>query len=265
MRRDIRKVLGGLVFAGSTSLLTVVGSAASADQMASLRITIGEAVQDMKLAHEAIPYGVPESYSWQARPVIDAGNRPPPNFRAITGWGQIFSANGTAPVHLNVSLRNLRTYVLLTSGDLELIQSSSSFDGGQFNTDYKNNINTPAEIVSDADGNSSVTPNPFAAFHFWPAAGKVKFEPREVRGIIVTVEARINPKNGQTDADVNKKLVLSVGADYWLGTDSRWDNYRTNVGVALGRFRYVSTEWKCFTMTTITGDDSSILATKILC
>lgn len=263
--KETRKISGGFLFAGAVGLVIVAGSAAPADGAAPLQFSIGEAAQQMKRRHEAKPYGVPESYSWQAQPVVQPGNGPPPGFHAITGWGQIFRARGTAPVSLDVSIKNLRTYVLLTSGKLELIQASNSLDGAQFNTDYRNNASTPAQIGSDADGNTSVVTNPFAAFHFWPTSGKVTFEPRTVRGVVVAVEAKVNLKGRQTAADVDRKLILSVGADYWVAQDSRWDNYRTNVGVGMGRFGYISTEWRCFTMTTITDHDASILSTQVLC
>lgn len=264
--KDIGKIRGGFVVAGAAGLMIVVGSAASANgEEAPLRFSIGEAALAMKGPHEAKPYGVPNSYRWQARPFVQAGSHPPAGFRAITGWGQIFRASGTDPVNLDVSIRNLRTYILLPSGKLELIQSSSSLDGAQFNPDYRNNANTPADIRSDADGDTSVSTNPFAAFHFWPSSGRVTFEPGTVRGVVVAVEAKINTKHGQTVADVNHRLILSVGADYWVAPDSRWDNYTTNIGVAMGRFSYLGTEWKCFTMTTITDHEASILSARLLC
>ncbi|WP_213767076.1 hypothetical protein [Caballeronia sp. dw_19] len=236
-----------------------------ADDAAPLTITIGEAVRHMKMPHEAIPYGVPASYNWSKKPVVQDINAAARNFRSMTGWGQIFRADGTEPISLRVSLRNLRTYVLTTSGNLELVQSENSFDGAQFETDYKGNRHTQADIGRDAQGNIAVTTNPFAAFHFWPTSVRAAIDPQAVRGVIVTLEAKLDPEPGSTEADLSKRLVLSVGADYWLAMDSEWDNYRTNLGLGVGRFEYVGTQWKCFTMTTIDREDARILATAIQC
>lgn len=255
----------GLLIAGSTCLAMMTAPAVLADDVAPLRITIGEAVRHMKMRHEAIPYGVPASYNWRTQPVVQDIDAAVRNFRAMTGWGQIFRADGTKPISLRVSLRNLRTYVLTTSGNLELVQSENSFDGAQFETDYKDNLHTHANIGRDAQGNTVVTTNPFAAFHFWPAAARAAIDPQAVRGVIVTLEAKLDPESGSTDAGLSKRLVLSVGADYWLAMDSEWDNYRTNLGLGVGRFEYVGTQWKCFTMTTITRKDARILAAAILC
>jgi hypothetical protein len=260
--RNLRR---GLVIAGATCLAMMTGRAVQADDVAPLTITIAEAVRHMKMPHEAIPYGVPASYSWRSQPIAGGSDPGARDFRSMTGWGQIFRADGTKPISLRVSLRNLRTYVLTTSGNLERVQSENSFDGAQFVTDYKGNQHTQANIGRDAQGNIDVTTNPFAAFHFWPTSPRAAINPQAVRGVIVTLEAKIDPEPGSTDTKLSKRLVLSVGADYWLAMDSNWDNYRTNRAIGVGRFEYITTQWKCFTMTTITREDARILSTPILC
>ncbi|MGF6570631.1 hypothetical protein ABH945_002742 [Paraburkholderia sp. GAS333] len=248
---------------GTASLLLATGS--SGQSSPALQMSVATAIQQMEMAHEATPGGVPRSYDWQARPVVQAGNRPPSGFHALTGWGQIFVSSSAEPATLNVSLRNFRTYRLSRSGDLELIQSTNTLDGAQFNPDYRNNVNIEAQIGTDANGYTTVVTNPRAAFHFWPSAGKVRFDSRNMAGILVAVEARINLKDGQAAADVDNKYVLSVGADYWAAIDSTWNHYRSNVGVAIGRFQFLTTEWKCFTMTTIPKENSAALAMLPAC
>ncbi|SMG44105.1 hypothetical protein [Paraburkholderia susongensis] len=264
MRTGRKFIVGtGLVCLGVA--LSLIALRTSGQSSPALQSTIGDAVQQMQMAHEATPTGVPPSYSWQAQSVIQAGNRPPGGFHAITGWGQIFRASGAAPVTLNVSLRNFRTYLLQTSGDLQLLQSTNTLDGAQFNPDYQGNVNTPAEIGVDSNGYTSVVTNPNLAFQFWPSAGKVNFNSRNLAGIVVVVEARINPANGQAAADVDNKYILSVGADYWAAVNSVWDNYRSSAGVATGRFQFLTTEWKCFTMTTVPERNSAALPVLFAC
>jgi hypothetical protein len=158
----------------------------------------------------------------------------------------------------------MRTYVVLQSGQIELLQAPSAVDGAQFRTDYAKNANQPASIKSDGQGNTTVTVDPFAAFHFWPSAGRADFDPRNVKGVIVALEAKIDLKDGQTADQVDHNLILSVGADYWLARNSPWDNYRTNVGVGMGQFRYIGADWRCFTMTTI-GSNDPLISTQVLC
>jgi hypothetical protein len=248
---------------GVTLLLLAMRSPAQSSP--ALPLSVSTAVQQMQMPHEAIPNGVPTSYDWQARPVIQAGNRPPDGFHAITGWGQIFLSSKAKPVTLDVSLRNFRTYRVSSSGDLQLIQSTNKVDGAQFNPDYRGNVNIAAQIGADANGYTTVVTDPRAAFHFWPSAGKVNFDSRNMAGVLVAVEARIDLMEGQTPADVDNKYVLSVGADYWAATDSTWNHYRSNAGIAIGRFQFLTTEWKCFTMTTIPKEDSAALATLSAC
>ncbi|MBN3845227.1 MULTISPECIES: hypothetical protein [Burkholderiaceae] len=252
-----------LKFAACVLLLVVVR--ASGQSAVALQSSIVDAVQQMHMPNEGRPSGVPPSYSWQTQPVVQAGNSPPAGFHAITGWGQIFLVAGAAPVSLNVSLRNFRTYLLSTSGKLQLIQSTNTLDGAQFNPDYQGNINIPADIRLDSGGYTSVMTNPKAAFHFWPTAGKVNFDSSNLAGILVAVEARINPATGQTAAEVDNRYVLSVGADYWAGVNSVWDNYRSSAGVAVGRFQFLTTEWQCFTMTTIFARNRTAQTTLFSC
>jgi hypothetical protein len=242
----------------------MTGTPLLADDIAPLTVTIGEAVRNMAIPHEGIPYGVPASYDWRTQPVVQDINAAR-DFRAITGWGQIFRVDGTQPISLRVSLRNLRTYVLTTSGELKLVQSENSFDGGQFRTDYKDNLHKAGNIGHDPQGNIVVTTDPSTAFHFWPTSTRATIDPKTVQGVIVALEAKLDPDPESTVADLKKRAVLSVGADYWLTTDSKWDNYRTNIGIGVGRFEFVDTQWKCFTMTTITHANAQLLSTKILC
>jgi len=234
-------------------------------QPAVLQSTIGDAVRQMQQPHQADPNGVPPSYSWAAQPVIQAGNRPPANFKAITGWGQVFLASDTSPIKRTISLRNFKTYVLNNANQLVPVQSATSLDGSQFNTDYANNANTPASISNTASGLTTVPTDPTKSFQFWPSEGKAAFDPSTLKGIIVAVEAKIDAPAGTTDPLINNNYVLSVGADYWLATNSVWDNYRSSAGVGTGRFTFLTTSWQCYTMTTITGQDLTILPMAFAC
>ncbi|WP_158380728.1 hypothetical protein [Paraburkholderia fungorum] len=246
--------------------IAVAASVLSSGGGAPLTTTVGDAIAEMHIPHAAAPYGVPSSYDWQKGPVVQAGNRPPQSFRALTGWGQVYRVAGAAPVSRTVLLRNFRTYILTRAGELQLVQSPSSLTGSMFDADYKNNKNTKAEIKIDPSGITSIVTNADKSFQFWPAAGKTQFDPHTLRGVVVAVEAKLVSEN-EGDGDVNGKgdYILSVGGDYWLATNSKWDNYRSSAGIATGRFSYITTSWKCFTMTTIDDADASIIKSKFKC
>jgi hypothetical protein len=230
-----------------------------------IQMSVSDTVRSMRLPHEALPAGVPADYSWRSSPVIQAGNRVPPTYRAMTGWGQVFLASGARPAHASISFRNFRTYLLLQSGELRLVQSTNTIEGANFNPDYRHNISRPASLNTASDVETVVATDPGYAFHFWPKAGRVDMDPAAVRGVIVALEARVSPTNGQAAADVRRKYILSMGADYWTTRTSAWDDYKTNAGVAIGRFQYVTNDWRCFTMTTLTEQDTRMLGKSFAC
>ena len=45
--------------------------------------------------------------------------------------------------------------------------------------------------------------------------------------------------------------LLNMGGDYWLDLGAPWDNFKTNGGIGMGRFKYVRTNWQAFNMTTL--------------
>ncbi len=47
------------------------------------------------------------------------------------------------------------------------------------------------------------------------------------------------------------RMVMAIGADYWLNETAEWDNFRTNAGVGGGRYKYVTTDWQSFNFTTV--------------
>lgn len=212
---------------------------------ASPSVAISAAVAQMQLPHEAIPSGVPNGYSWQCDPVIDAGNTPPSGFAAITGWGEVYLATGAKPVNRQVSFRNFRTYILTTADALTLVQSMDSVVGALFNPDYQGNVNVPA-VVASSKGVTTVTAEAAYAFQFWPP-NKASIDPATLAGVIVVTEAMI-----AADGPVsNDDYVLALGADYWVAVDSVYGDGKNNVGVATGRFCYLTDSWQSFTMTTI--------------
>jgi hypothetical protein len=42
-----------------------------------------------------------------------------------------------------------------------------------------------------------------------------------------------------------------MGGDYWLNLTAKWNNWQTNGDIGIGKFKYVTTGWRAFNMTTL--------------
>jgi hypothetical protein len=212
---------------------------------------------DMELPHEGSLRGVPDYYSWAKGPTIGLGNDPG-DFAAITAWGQIYAdTTGNFAQNTRVQIRNIKTYVLSRkTGTWDLIQSSATVEGAAYREDYANNTNVPADVRYEADGSVSVNLKPGYNYHFWPIGGRGTIDPKDIGGVFTTVEARLVIDDLTQPDDRNQaRLLMNMGGDYWLNTTAGWDDFKTNGDIAIGRFRYIDTQWDSFNMTTLTRDE----------
>ena len=68
-------------------------------------------IDDMTLAHEGLPHGVPSNYSWAKKPRGGMGINVPDGWSAATAWGQVYEATeGNPATNTRVQLRNMRMY-----------------------------------------------------------------------------------------------------------------------------------------------------------
>ena len=212
--------------------------------------TIGD---DMNLPHAGRPRGVPDHYNWVLKPRVGAGNNPK-GFTALTAWGQVYEdATGNPATNTRVQIRNLKTFLLSRrTGRWKLIQNSVSVSGAAYREDYVNDDNQPADVRQESNQGVSVKAGNGYNFHFWTTTGRATIDPTDVGGVFVTVQARlILDSPARPDDRSQARYLLSVGGDYWLNTTARWDNFKTNHDIAMGRFKYVTSEWQAFNMTTL--------------
>jgi hypothetical protein len=47
---------------------------------------------------------------------------------------------------------------------------------------------------------------------------------------------------------------MSVGGDWWQSLTAQWDNWKTNWDIGIGRFRYITSDWKSFNMNSVHPD-----------
>jgi len=206
-------------------------------------------LEDMKLPHEAKLSGVPDSYNWAARPRVGMGLQPG-RFRAFIPWGQVYLERGTLPAaNTRVQLRGLRAYLLSKrTGEWSLV-SSGEVEGAAYREDFAQDANKPADVRPEPEGGVSVRLERGFNFHFWTKAGRVEIHPEDLDGVFVTVQARLVLADPSKPDDRDRaRYLLGVGADYWLARDSKWDNFKTNGDVAIGRMKRVTKQWRAFNM-----------------
>ena len=210
--------------------------------------------QDMRGENEGHPHGVPLNYDWAIRPVMSMGNDPT-GWKAITAWGSVYeAAEGNPATNTRVNIRNMRTYLLQKStGKWLLLQNTSKPDGAAYLETFAGNASKPADVRQEPDGTISVRVGAGYNFHFYPH-DRASIDPEDLEGIVVVVEARlIVADTSKPDDRKSARYLLDSGADYYPALTGGWPGTADyNPGVALGKLKYVRSEWRSFCMTTLT-------------
>jgi len=218
--------------------------------------SLEEIISDMHEPHEGRPHGVPDNYDWALKPRYGAES-PPETWDAAIAWGQLYEWIGGNPAtNTRVQIRDLEMYYL-SKADLQwhALQKAVEVEGAAYVEDFAGDIHKPADVRKESDGSVSVTCGDGFNFHFWPKQGRVNYPKNDVKGCYVTVRARLimDDPNGEDDRD-SARYVMSVGGDWWKSLTAVWDNWTTNKDMGIGRFRFVTPEWKSFNMITLPAD-----------
>ena len=210
-------------------------------------------IYDMTGNHEGIPKGVSVSRGWALEPRVGMGNEPN-GFQALIAWGQVYeAAQGNPADNTRVQIKNIKAYMLSKQdGKWHLLQSSQEVEGAAYREDYVDNISKSADIRHEHDDSVSVKVGQGYNYHFWSISGRVSIDPNDVAGIFTTVQARLILDRPQKTDDRSKaRYLLSMGGDYWQSLNAHWDNWTTNGDIGIGKFKYVTSEWQAFNMTTL--------------
>ncbi len=215
-----------------------------------------EIINDMILPHEGRPHGVPDSFDWAKKPRVGA-EAPPETWDAAIAWGQLYEwIDGNPASNTRVQIKDLELHYL-SKTDLKwhTLQVSLKVDGAAYVEDFAGDVNKPADKRTESDGSVSVTCGEGYNFHFWPSQGRVKYPKNEVKGCYATVKARLimDDPEGVDDRE-SARYVMGVGGDWWESLTAVWDNWTTNWDMGIGRFRFVTSEWKSFNMITLPAD-----------
>lgn len=225
---------------------------------AGTRSSVNNIVQDMLYDHEGLPRGIyyngePSLY-WVSHARVGMGNSMPAGWSAFIAWGQIYAdRSGITAPNTRFQLRRLWGYYLSRrTGTWQRLQATNDIAGSNYAEDFANDANVPADIRYEPSGGISSTVPAGYNFHFFPQ-GRVSIDPNDIAGIWTCFEARLvlNNPNGPDDR-ANAHLLGSVGADYWKDLSAPWDQWKTNGDVGIGRFKYLTNDWRVFNMHTLT-------------
>lgn len=215
-------------------------------------------IDDMTKQHDAKLHGVPASYDWSPGPRMGHGT-PPADFKAFIPWGQVYeAADGNPASNTRVHLRDIRAYVLSKkTGKWQLLTHSDDVEGGAFREDFAGNVTKPADVRNEPDGGVSVTAGDGYNFHFWSSTGRQPIDPNDVAGVFTTVQGRLVVDDPSKHDDRSKaRYLLGMGGDYWRSLNAQWDANYNNVGdAAIGRMKFVTSDWQAFNMTTLPADE----------
>ncbi|MFO7668621.1 MAG: glycoside hydrolase family 3 N-terminal domain-containing protein [Bacteroidales bacterium] len=218
--------------------------------------TLGEIINDMTMPHEGRPHGVPDQFDWSMGPRPGA-EAPPETWDAAIAWGQLYEwIEGNPATNSRVQIRDLEMYYLSKHDhQWHLLQSAVRVDGASYVEDFAGDVNKPANMRLEEDGSVSVTCGEGYNFHFWPKEGRINYPKNDVLGSYVSVRARLilDDPEGVDDRPM-ARYVMSVGGDWWESLTAVWDNWTTNWDMGIGRFRFVTGEWKSFNMISLPGD-----------
>lgn len=208
---------------------------------------------DMLLPHEAQLNGLPESFDWSQGPRVGWGNQPPLEWKAMIPWGQVYrDPNLVELTNTRIHIRKMQAWYL--NPEMEWVKwiTTSDLYGRHYFEDYRGDINIEADIRQEASGGISVVFKEGYNFHFWPRFGRVNIQPEEIRGVWISVEARVimDRANGVDNRALSNYLMGS-GGDYWKSLTAPWDNFNSSGDIGIGRMKYLSTDWKAFNMHTL--------------
>jgi hypothetical protein len=235
---------------------TIVLGTATAEPLPILN-SIDLVIADQTQPHDALLSGVPTTYDWHKGPRQGRGSTPG-KLRAMTAWGQIYAAAGSAiPRNTRVQIADIEAWMLSKSTRRWIqLQADRRVAGAAYREDFVDNASIPADVRTEADGSISIRLTRGYNYHFWPTGGRVRFDNTDVAGMFTTVRARlISDDEKQPDDRADAKLLLGMGGDYWLDLDTAWDATWQNVGdIAIGRLKWVTPEWQAFSMTSLAAD-----------
>ncbi|MCU0314981.1 MAG: hypothetical protein MUC92_00145 [Fimbriimonadaceae bacterium] len=224
---------------------------------APLNTRLKEIWEDMTLPHVAPPSGLPSQVDWRLKPRPGMMNDPG-TWQALTAWGQVYLADGTAmPSNTRIQVADVQAWMLnKKTSKWIMVQHSEVPSGAFYREDFAEDKNVPSDAKPEKGGGVSIQLKKGYNYHFWPTGDRYVFKKEEIGGWYFTVRTRLIVADPSQPDDRSKaKVMMGVGADYWSTPTAGWDNFKTNADLAIGRLRWITNNWTWHHMTTITRDE----------
>ncbi|MFZ4541893.1 MAG: hypothetical protein ACOYNL_08840 [Rickettsiales bacterium] len=221
-------------------------------------------IQNMSLQNDEVISGM-GNFGWGRQGSVMLGNdsrpvRMPSWFTIQPGWGDpndylpklipwfvVFDSPGSNYDH-RVEVRNMRLLTKNKSDGKWVVWGSNDRADGNYyvqnstfsNTDGPNNPG----FQTEPSGGTSFDMRPGWLMHGWWTAGVISIDPTNIAAVHATIEARVQ------NWTPNDKYLMQVGADYYPAAGVA---IGVMPGAGVARSRYITGEWKTYTMTTLTG------------
>lgn len=202
--------------------------------------------------NDAHPHGVPSSYGFYTRSVVNQGNHPPSTGApAFVYWGTVYiPTTGNRSVNTRVNIRACRAYWKRTStGAWTSFGLDTPRDIADYPEDFQGNA-VRSNVRIELDGSLSVVPLTGKTSHFNGPYPRIPVPSNDVAGIVTVCEARLI-KNNPAGPDDRKiaTFLINVGADYY--PNAMGSGIENNPSIGGSKFKFVTTAWRSFAFTTL--------------
>jgi len=226
------------------------GNDATAEQDAGAQQTgICNTVQTINDDMTLDPDIPPPSYT-NGYPHVAVGVNAPSWANSVTAWGVIYRFGNDT--NTAVQARNIRTYILHASGKWELYEGSTNVGYHGYKDDFSGFADLENERAMPDGGVAAKIPSN-TVFHFWPSGDDTKIiNMGDLAGIYTTFEARLIVNDPSKPDDTESSLYVGqAGADYYGNGKCC---YEDGGEIAMGRFKFVTTQWQWYSMTTVSAN-----------
>lgn len=207
---------------------------------------------DMLGSNEGAPHGVPSSWDFARGPVLGEGNNIAPN-SAVEVWTALYvGPNGNPATNTLINVKNCAAYVLSTSSGqwASYPLTADSFGSGFYAEDFSVDYGTSVPTRMESDGSYSYQTPVGKVAHFYSPWPRIAVKNTDLGGVVTTCDARLvlNNPSGIDDRGI-ASFLFETGADPYPTTTGA--GIENNPSIGNGKFKYVETAWRSFSMSTI--------------
>jgi hypothetical protein len=228
----------------------IVGEVAASELVfpAAREITTRSAMLDAVIQNtagysEAYAAGVPRRFDWCSGSYKPSNlSAPPPEFTAVTGWGQIYAMAGepfNSTPEAGIEIANGITWLRLKSTRTWIVvqeQERNPIAGGYFVPNFAPEPAIPLQVERQARGAVTIAlPPQDRNAHFWMVR-RGTYSAESVDAVYVQMDLRTSQPG--------MNLVANVGADWWRDDTAAFErSFANNPTAGVSNWVKLSTEW----------------------